>query len=319
MAKLIECKSCTNLIAVTAKSCPTCGAPNKYTKMSTKIIGGFFAVVLIITFIGPYQSGSQSSSVPKPAKGSSEPVQPSKGEKQPTEKIVQPTNGIVIEKTTKFVPTADDVIGQWRLQITNPTLKNTVAQRYMRHSFFADGTLQIENKEDTQEVSKWEFTDGTIVVSTTSGTDKYIKYYVFLSRDELEKIRFKSIVDGKIFVDRKEDDKYIRQGSNLEKNKKIYSIFETTRSALDFINPNTLETGSTYTLSKRTPLMPQTTPSSVGEVFSALDKVVYLQAGEAITITSRKKVRNVIWYGVESGANTGWVNSIALIGQNLKQ
>jgi hypothetical protein len=74
-----------------------------------------------------------------------------------------------------------------------------------------------------------------------------------------------------------------------------------------FIDPTALEIGATYTLSKRTPIMPSYEVSD-------LSGIVYANPGDSITITRMQMVRNIVWYQVERG----WVNSTALIGQDLK-
>ena len=81
--------------------------------------------------------------------------------------------------------------------------------------------------------------------------------------------------------------------------------------AADFIDPNTLAIGKSYTLSKRTPLMPHYRGTNAASA-------QYLESGSKIQINSDKKVRNVIWYHVGSENKQGWVNSIALFGQKLK-
>jgi len=204
----------------------------------------------------------------------------------------------------------DDVIGQWRSVLKNPSHKNTVSKRYMRHTFFNDGKLVVENKTDSQSIKKWEFKNGIFIVNSTYKTSKFIEHYKLVSIDELLKIKFKSIIDGKPLANYNPKEMYIRQGSATEKSMKVRDIFKSVRSSMDFIDPNTLKIGSKYTLSKKTPIMPHYTPSD-------LTNIQYAKAGQEIIIIARKKVNHTLWYQVKSNGGQGWVNSIALFGQKL--
>ena len=205
----------------------------------------------------------------------------------------------------------DDIIGQWRNVVTNPAHKNTVSKRYMRHTFFDNGKLVVENEEDSQSSKKWEFKNGIFIVSSSYKSSKFIEHYKLVSFDELLKIKFKSIIDGKPFANYNPKKKYIRQGSTTEKDMKTWDLFKSVSSSMDFVDPNTLKVGSKYTLSKKTPIMPHYTPSD-------LTKIIYAKKGQTITIIKRQKVNNTMWYQVKSSGNQGWINSIALFGQQLK-
>jgi len=205
----------------------------------------------------------------------------------------------------------DDIVGQWKMVVKNPAHKNTVSKRYMRHTFFPDGKLVIENKVDSEEKKRWEIVDGRVVVTSSYKTSKFIEYYELRSLDKLAKTRFKSIIDGKPLADYDPKEFLIRQGSSTEQKMKKQDIFGSVSSAMDFIDPNTLEVGSSYILSKKTPVMPSYLPSD-------LSSMTYANKGQSIRITAQKKVRNIIWYQVESKAGDGWVNSTALFGQQLK-
>lgn len=45
---LVQCKECKAQISSSAKSCPQCGAKVKRTTMFTKVVGGFFALVIAV-------------------------------------------------------------------------------------------------------------------------------------------------------------------------------------------------------------------------------------------------------------------------------
>jgi len=205
----------------------------------------------------------------------------------------------------------DDIVGQWRNVVKNPSHKNTVSKRYMRHTFFADGTLVVENKEKSQKQKHWELKDGIIIVNSSYKTSKFIEHYKLINHNELMKIRFKSIIKGEPLADYNPKERYIRQDSETEKKMKKWDIFQSASKAMDFIDPSSLNVGSKYTLSKKTPIMPHFT-------LSDLSDVIYANKGQTITILERKKVNYTLWYKVEFGEKKGWLNSIALLGQQLK-
>lgn len=212
----------------------------------------------------------------------------------------------------EFIPTRDHIVGQWRQVMTNPAHKNTVANRYMRHSFFDDGKLVIENAEDSNKEATWEFDEGLIVVKSSYGPSNFVNHYQLNNRDTLKQIRFQRFADGERKADVKKDETFIRQGSDTEKRMKVYDIFAFTAKAQNFIDPTTLKVGSAYTLSKRTPIMPSYEVSDLSDI-------AYANSGDTITIVGQKMIRSIVWYQVESHVKNGWVNSVALFGQELKQ
>lgn len=86
-----------------------------------------------------------------------------------------------------------------------------------------------------------------------------------------------------------------------------------------FGEPLSLKPGETYSVSRITPLMPELSPS---DPMTALENVKYIQEGDLIKIISVSKKDNQPWYKVEAINNNqaigeGWINSTALIGQQL--
>ncbi len=222
---------------------------------------------------------------------------------------------LLIPFNQSIADSTDDIVGQWRNVVKNPSKKNTVAKRYMRHTFFKDGTVEIENKEDSIKTEKWKYENGLYIINSSYEKSKFTKHYKLIDFDKLSQIRFKSIIDGKSFADYDPKEKFIRQGSATEKKMKIWNIFKTVSSRMDFIDPTALTVGTTYSISKKTPIMPHYESSDLND----LNKVVYIQSGGSIKILEKKHGRNVPWYKVESDGHSGWVNSIALIGQKLEK
>lgn len=87
----------------------------------------------------------------------------------------------------------------------------------------------------------------------------------------------------------------------------------------EFGNSSDLKINKTYTISNTTPLMPEFEPSNH---LSASLKVINLKKGTKIKILTIRQKNNTNWYKVNTKMNnhngTGWINSIALINQELR-
>ncbi|MGI9230024.1 MAG: hypothetical protein ACR2P9_09230 [Gammaproteobacteria bacterium] len=94
-------------------------------------------------------------------------------------------------------------------------------------------------------------------------------------------------------------------------------------NSLPSLDPNNLDVGAMYVVSKKTPLMPSHSPT---DSFKTIAEMVYIPKGGIIKIldTWRDPKIQRRWYKVEvlkrngQSLGAGWVNSVALIGQNLK-
>lgn len=85
-------------------------------------------------------------------------------------------------------------------------------------------------------------------------------------------------------------------------------------------SPLSLEVGRTYIISKKTPLMPELNPTNPLE---AIKIMIELSPYSTIKILKSVKKDNSPWYNVDAKSGNknvgkGWINSTALLGQNLK-
>ena len=89
--------------------------------------------------------------------------------------------------------------------------------------------------------------------------------------------------------------------------------------SVEWADPLALEPGRTYRLSRETPLMPETSPSNPIE---AIAQVRYLEPGTEFTVRDSRSVAGAPWYlctiQLDEGVAEGWINSTALIGQDLE-
>ena len=84
-----------------------------------------------------------------------------------------------------------------------------------------------------------------------------------------------------------------------------------------------LKIGKIYMLQKQTALVPVFEPKDGVEAMEAIKKIVQILPGGIIKIISISYKRDIPWYQVaiqdRGEVVTGWVNSIALFGQEIKE
>jgi len=113
--------------------------------------------------------------------------------------------------------------------------------------------------------------------------------------------------------------KFKEKGMNDFESKFKLPIGGKVEKKSKYENYLSLKKGETYSISKKTPLMPEFEPS-----LKSIENVINLTPESQIKIYSIRKKNNTIWYKVnaknmKSGKmNKGWINSIALIGQELR-
>jgi hypothetical protein len=93
------------------------------------------------------------------------------------------------------------------------------------------------------------------------------------------------------------------------------------KSPFPSLNPLELEIGRTYIVSKQTPLMPSHSPA---DPLAALQQMKQIPKGGLFKVLETVKKRGSPWYKVvardqmKSPIGEGWINSTALLGQELK-
>lgn len=127
---------------------------------------------------------------------------------------------------------SDDIVGQWRSVVENPAHPNTLARCYMRHTFFLDGEVVVENEENSSISSNWQYDNGIFIVKRSSGTSEFISHYRLNDRDNLEKILFQSTIDGEPLANYNPEDQFIRQGSSQDNSMAILDISASARGVI---------------------------------------------------------------------------------------
>jgi len=93
------------------------------------------------------------------------------------------------------------------------------------------------------------------------------------------------------------------------------------KSPFPSLNPLELEIGQSYVVSKQTPVMPSHSPA---DPIAAIQQMKQIPKGGVFKVLESVKKRNTPWYKVialnqkNELIGTGWINSTALLGQELK-
>jgi hypothetical protein len=133
------------------------------------------------------------------------------------------------------------------------------------------------------------------------------------------------------------DPKFGKQNSNLTGKAVSGSSFRVVKDEVEIdypldspplgnsqyqsLNPDNLDIGKKYIVSKQTPLMPSYNPE---DPIAALQKMRQIPKGSAFKVLKMAKQKSTPWYKVVAfdqrhlQIGTGWINSTALSGQKLK-
>jgi hypothetical protein len=104
--------------------------------------------------------------------------------------------------------------------------------------------------------------------------------------------------------------------------KKEITVDQTSRNEKEFIDPEKLVIGRSYTLLEKKPLMPEISPV---DVYKAMEKIKYIPSRGSFLVLSIFDKNGNPWYEVSAFnqdkelIGTGWINSAALIDQSFKE
>lgn len=110
----------------------------------------------------------------------------------------------------------------------------------------------------------------------------------------------------------------VKQNGNLRtvesEVKVVYPIDTTNIGQAQFANPQNLSVGSTYRASDEIPLAPELNPT---DPVAAIASIRSLDQGEEFIVLEQGRRNNTPWYRVQTSLGEGWINSTALIGQEI--
>lgn len=232
----------------------------------------------------------------------------------------EPAPEAVESPKAAFTPSMESVRGDWYIIATNPNPKyyNKVATDYIQYSFQEGGEVvkrtnsgvEIEVERGTYTVDPDQRTFETTFDLGDAGTQ--VTSWRQTSPGQAETFYWKNLTLG---YEHAEDGQFVKENSaDWHEREKI--ALNTGRS-ISSVDPQQLEVGKAYQLSKETSLMPELDPA---DPMSAIAKVRILPAGTVIRIASEADKRGTPWYNVRvvGSGHSGWINSIGLLGQSLE-
>lgn len=231
-----------------------------------------------------------------------------------------PASATLESLQASFTPSVESVRGDWYIVATNPNPRyyNKIATDYIQYSFReggevikstnSDGEIKVERGTYTLDPDQRTFE--TTFDLADAGTQ--VTSWRQTSPGRAETFYWKNLTLG---YEHTEDDQFVKENS-VDWHEREKVALNTGRS-IPSINPQQLEVGKAYQLSKETSLMPELDPA---DPMSAIERIQILPAGTVIRIASEADRRGTPWYNVrvEGSGHSGWINSIGLLGQSLK-
>jgi len=219
------------------------------------------------------------------------------------------------KKLKKFKITQESMIGNWFVVATNrnPEYFNKILVGADYITFYPDGII----KEKTFFPDRVDERVGKYIIDTSTNvvTIKYNKLNHKWRQISAGKALEFYWVNTELDFEKSLNTVYIKRGSK-EWNKygKKRIDMDKVRDIVNSVDALELKKGLRYKISKQTPLMSSNTPTSSINPY-------YLKSGTIIEILSKNEVDGTIWYQtkIPSANKKGWINSIALFGQNIRK
>jgi len=221
-----------------------------------------------------------------------------------------------------FKTSLDTIRGDWFIVASNPNpeIRNRVVTDYITYRFAEGGsvTKEITSRGKTErQTGSYTFDPASGLIHVRLDLGKagvQLTSWRQLSADEAKTVHWKNVSLG---YEHPENDFFVKEGSAEWQRREKIALNATDSSLVD---PQRLSIGRTYRLSKETPLMPEVEPS---DPIGAIERIKRMPAGSRIRVLVCTVRQSTPWYKVQAAVGpgntrvTGWVNSIALLGQRL--
>lgn len=327
-SKMQACKACKKEVSIKDKACPHCNIKNPTITTKDQVISAI-VVLLIISSLSYCVSQPEEKGTDKGNKTSqSEPAEKTFD----SIKIAEPFATIEELQTAYDLSQKRAIIIRTIWLLVEPEI--AVPNQTQITQYLLDGKEKCKNlsyvlyKEQAPNTDK-ELTDlfdkmneslsfaaGAIkdrinyAIELSSGTRKPVKAAEKFSHAkrwyESEMVVFEGAAQAIA-------EKLKERGIDSNKNEEL--------DTPSFIDTGNLIIGKTYIVPKKTPIMPYHTPD---EDFEYIKKIKYLMLGGALTVTAHYDKESTRWYEVTvtdtqtRQITKGWVNSMALLGQQLQ-
>jgi len=315
---LIRCAECKAKVSDKAISCPKCGAPVEISRKKGKseIKTGPGCLILLLVAVGIFIAFRAKEEGHREKASSSPPRKPTQSRRKKAP-VVTPSYTIVDQdKYDAPIKTEITLHAIVSGKITEAGLKallhklyeEACAMRAFRHHGGRPTHVFIylytSREHFDSRMGQW------IAMLSRVGADAPVK----------TEIRTELIPQLSALPE-------VKYGLTESKRKEIFRAIVRAEDQADAeaerrypLDPTRhLRIGETFTLSERTPLMPEVQPT---DPLAALQRVKYLPPGTRITIVSEAARNNTPWYEVRASSPSGrplgrgWINSLALRGQS---
>lgn len=206
------------------------------------------------------------------------------------------------------------IAGEWYTIATSARHHGKIVLDYQRYSFDPGGSVTWSTKTETGTlVEEGEFRcDGAIVHATFDRGESGVQ--VFSWKQERPGLATMFRWENLTYGHQREDDDQFARKNTAEWAGRGHVQVNTARTASRAVATE-LKVRSRYRVSERTPVMPSPDPP---DPIAALGRMKFLEPGGIFTVMSTGSFGGIIWYRVSSAVGVGWINSTALLGQDLE-
>ena len=312
---LKKCKECGSQISTKALSCPKCGAVlKKKSGCLGRLVAGLFLILVVMVIVWKMGDNKPGSTLRPPSRAPSRTTTTSESTERQVE-VVLPEFKLLDEDVYDApVKTQVELNILVSGEITQEGLESLLYQEYQK----IKARKGFKYHTFPTAVYIYAFTTRQ---HFESGMGQWIAMLSESHNDTKPAIRIKKDLIAKLGAKPE-----VRFGLSKEQREQIWRELvkaedkATKEADAKYpINPaQSLQVGTVIQLTEQTPLMPELDPV---DPMGSLSQIRRLPAGSYIRVLSIATKGNTPWYNVRALSSskvplgTGWINSIALIGQ----
>lgn len=283
---MTKCKECGEQISTKADACPKCGAKRKRKSP----VGCLIAIILLVIVVCGIINSSNSTPSPPPLSGSS--GVPTSSYSPPPEPATDPYAYHVMEEQN---------------------LSHGATKRMIYRLYFKTQSTPDQNRMKATAEQLWR--------NGNQGWDQFTVFMIFgpiknfdAGAYGIAEFNPSGLSDFQINTDPLQILGIKARSQPQPRSTRISTVNAS-------FNPQELRNGQAFFVSKETPLMPEFEPS---DPLEALQRMTQIPEGGAFKIYEVKKKGTSPWYRVyaldqnNNRIGSGWINSAALLGQDLK-
>jgi hypothetical protein len=224
------------------------------------------------------------------------------------------------------VPDAREIVGDWYVVCANPdpAYHGKVATDYQIWSFLANGKARwVSHDERETETTNGTYTfnaDSNWYEAVVDRGSAGVQVFCFRLKSPglLHQCYWRNKTSG---IERDADETYVQEGSREWVRREKVRLVEQVKRSVSAVDVRQLRVGRAYRVGRETPLMPELDPD---DPIAALKRVRQIAARGKLKIMSVADKDGTVWYRVVAWSSdgtrvgVGWVNSTALLGQDVQ-